>query len=384
MAHGQAAYPSHIQGPTIPGSFQRPDVPQESAIPPADQGLTRDGQLQAIPAHPRGSDGQTLPQPGVVSSPFDEHQVGYQTPNVRPTERAQGIDISPTPAQVPGRFNSYDQNLPYDSVLGKPASWEISYKENKDLSKFDATITNYEEWATNIKDHLSRTNRGWPTLLNFVEKQPHHHNYQMLSQMHVGGVNGWDIACTLETFLVAWLGKAARARRLQMSGNQAGNGLEMWRQLYREYKGTGELIDASGRKLLNNFPQCKSMEHLSEHLDKWTKLVTDYGQEIAMHASKQLRVMLMEILPTGLEEELEHPLSTHIKTCEQIVEWCKANTLKSRQKLLASQKLKNLNLPGGRMAPLTSGDSWGQPPNSALNSSTVMGRAIDRSTGKAR
>ena len=69
-------------------------MPHESAVPPADQGLTRDGQLQAIPAHPRGSDGQTLPQPGVVGSPFDEHQVGYQTPNIRPTERAQGIDLS--------------------------------------------------------------------------------------------------------------------------------------------------------------------------------------------------------------------------------------------------------------------------------------------------
>ena len=106
MAHGQAAYPSHIQGPSILVSFQRPDVPQESAIPPADQGLTRDGRLQAIPAHPRGVDGQTIPtsrwvaatqsyartQPGAenqIGSPFDEHQLGYQTPNVRPTERAR-------------------------------------------------------------------------------------------------------------------------------------------------------------------------------------------------------------------------------------------------------------------------------------------------------
>ena len=166
----------------------------------------------------------------------------------------------------------------------------MSYKDNKDLSKFDATITKYSEWATNIKDHLSRTNRGWSILLNSVEKQPHHHNYRMLSQMHVGGVNGWDMACTLGTFLVAWLGKAARNRRLQLSGNEAGNGLEMWRQLYREYKGSGELIYASGRKLLNNLPQCKSMEYLSEHLDKWTKLVADYGQEIAAYAPKHLRV----------------------------------------------------------------------------------------------
>ena len=74
---------------------------------------------------------------------------------------------------------------------------------------------------------MSKTNRGWPILLNFIEKQPHQHNYQILSRMHVGGVNEWHIARTLETSVAAWLGKAAKNRRLQLSGNEAGNGLEM-------------------------------------------------------------------------------------------------------------------------------------------------------------
>ena len=164
MAHSQAANPSDIRVPSMPGSFLRHDMPQESAGPSADQGLMHDGRFQGIPAHPRGADGQTIPtsrwiaatqsyartQPGAknqMSSPFDEYKLGYQTPNVRPTERPQEIDLSPPPARFPGRFNSYDQNLPYDRVLGRPASWEITYKDNKDLSKFDATITNYEEWG---------------------------------------------------------------------------------------------------------------------------------------------------------------------------------------------------------------------------------------------
>ena len=113
-------------------------MPQESAIPPGNQGPTRDGRLQAIPAHPRGVDGQTLPtsrwvaatqsyartQPGAanqVGSPFVEHQLGYRTPDVRPTERAQGSDVSPQPAQFQGRFNSYNQNLPYEQIWGRPA-----------------------------------------------------------------------------------------------------------------------------------------------------------------------------------------------------------------------------------------------------------------------
>ena len=77
----------------------------------------------------------------------------------------------------------------------------------------------------------------------------------MLSMMHVGAENDWEIACTLGSFLAAWLGKAEKDRRLQHSGNETINGLEMWRQLYRECKGTGELIEASGRKLPNKFPQ---------------------------------------------------------------------------------------------------------------------------------
>ena len=64
------------------------------------------------------------------------------------------------------------QAVTYDRVLGRSASWGISCKDNKDLTKLDAPITNYEEWATSIRDQLSRTNRGWSILLSFVEKQP--------------------------------------------------------------------------------------------------------------------------------------------------------------------------------------------------------------------
>ncbi len=48
-------------------------------------------------------------------------------------------------------------------------SWKPSYKENKELLKFDATIRNYGEWAQNIKDHLMRSNRGWGQLLKWAE-----------------------------------------------------------------------------------------------------------------------------------------------------------------------------------------------------------------------
>ena len=112
--------------------------------------------------------------------------------------------------------------------------------------KFDATINSYVDWSQSILDRLSRTNRGWTALLKCNEIQPNPVRYEELSVEHVGGVNSWDIACHLEKFLCCWISKSLKQRRNALCGNQPGNGLEMWRQLHLEYKGSGELISASG------------------------------------------------------------------------------------------------------------------------------------------
>ena len=146
----------------------------------------------------------------------------------------------------------------------------------------------------------------------------------------------------------------------------------------REFTGTSEIIEASGWKLLNNFPLCKDLEHLSKQLDKWLTFVGDNGRDIATYAPKQLRVRLIEILPAGLEDEMEHPLKSRIVTVDHVVEWCRARTTKSRQKLLAAPKLKHFSsaTTGGRMSPLVqepqtdhaseSIPQWAEPLTAAL------------------
>ena len=288
------------------------------------------------------------PTQGGINSPSMHHQQAYRT--------GYGGGCASHPS-------NYDRNgFPYDpghGMIHNPVrsgiSWEPSYKDNKLLVQFDATIANYSDWAQNLVDHLARTNRGWVQLLSYIEKLETPVTFEFLNNTHVGGVNAWDIACHLETFLVAWLSKSLRSRRLALCGNRPGNGLEMWRQLYKEYKGTGELIDSSGRKLLQSFPKCKGMDSLASHLDSWSQLIDEYGQKLVMHCPEQVRTMLLEILPDGLEDELDHPLNAHIKTHEQIIEWCKARTTKSRQKALAAQRLRQA-IPG-RMQPLVAPDA---------------------------
>ena len=128
----------------------------------------------------------------------------------------------------------------------------------------------------------------------------------------------------------------------------------MWRQLFREFQGTGEMLDARGRKVLEYVPQSRSLETLPAHLDSWTELVEEYAQPLILHCPEQLVVMLKSILPKDLEEELEHPLNAHVKTKEKIIEWCKARASKSKHKILAAHRMKAVGgQASGFVTPLT-------------------------------
>ena len=78
-----------------------------------------------------------------------------------------------------------------------------------------------------------------------------------------------------------------------------------------------------------------------------------YGQKLVQHVPEQFCTDLLAMIPDELENELDRPLNAHVKTYEQIVEWCKSRTTKSRQKVLAAQRLIQVGAATGRMARLT-------------------------------
>ena len=89
--------------------------------------------------------------------------------------------------------------------------------------------------------------------------------------------------------------------------------------MHPEFKGIAESIDASGQKLLKDFPKCRSLDHLSAHLDQWSQLLGRYGQKPVQVVPEQLRTNLLAMIPDDLENELDHPLNAHVKTYEQII-----------------------------------------------------------------
>ena len=76
------------------------------------------------------------------------------------------------------------------------------------------------------------------------------------------------------------------------------------------------------------------MDQLSAHLDQWRQILDEYGSKLVAHVPEQVKTKLINILPDGLEDELGHPLNAHFHTYEQMIEWYKKRTIKSRQKVL--------------------------------------------------
>ena len=75
----------------------------------------------------------------------------------------------------------------------------------------------------------------------------------------------------------------------------------MWRRLFFDNAGGGELADLSGEKFFFNYPRCTDMKHLYEHVEEWMEMRYKHGSG---SDDKHLRIMFMSTLPSALEDEI--------------------------------------------------------------------------------
>ena len=92
--------------------------------------------------------------------------------------------------------------------------WEISYQKNKALYVFNANTETYDDWSDEMFNHLNRTNRQWSDILEWVQVQPSdlEVTYDALMKTTISGVRAWDLATTLDTFLMGWINKALKKK----------------------------------------------------------------------------------------------------------------------------------------------------------------------------
>ena len=212
------------------------------------------------------------------------------------------------------------------------ATFEVCKKKNESLKKFTGNINEYTMWRERMIDHLCRSNRRWRPLLEDLQVRHEPITKSWLLGQSESGYTGWQLAEILEAFIVEWISDSMYRRRTQLSGGERGNGFEMWRLLYAEFQGGSSAVALGGNRRLQEWPRCNRIEALSAHLDDWVDCLQTHCAEL-LHAPGILRSMILGIIPSEFEDELLS--KPHIKTWQEIVEWCKVKTVYKRQKVLA-------------------------------------------------
>ena len=321
--------------------------------------------------HPQASVEQTLPPavpasfaPGGVTfqSPFETAGNNVYTPPTRPAFVSPPSDGGHAPGQpTAGPFQQYGQaptiahygaQQPYSAVGGGGPGhyaqggighvqtnvgtgyFEINYKPNDSLRKFDGDSSKYKMWNSRLKDHLARSNGDWKTVLCSLETAEFPITREWLSTSHIHGNSAWDLSTKLETFISTWVSDSLYGRRVQMAGSKAqeGNGFEIWRQLYHEHHGGANAVQLGGMRRLQEWPKCTSIGNLNQHLDAWLECLETHNQEL-LAAPNVLRTMILGVIPTEYEDEIL--VRPEVITHRDIILFCKNRTTYKRQKALA-------------------------------------------------
>ena len=179
----------------------------------------------------------------------------------------------------------------------------------------------------------------------------------------------------------------------QETAGVCGNGLELWRQMYHEFKGTGAMTKNLGRRRLHNFGRCNDLAKLSQHLDEWQNQLDEFGAEL-LQCPEQLRSMIDEVIPEAIETELlDHD---DVITYSDVIGFCNKRTYHLKQKTLARaasrEKVNALTkdkaatdvpVPGGDEASLEP-PAWFKPFIAALSSPPAPHSAVRPAKGDSR
>ena len=127
-------------------------------------------------------------------------------------------------------------------------------------------------------------NQNWGELLEKVEKTKDPITYQALStlQYEAKGMKvdlQWVTRC-LWNFLGNHMDDSLYRRRLQLASGEEGNGLEIWRVLFRENEGGAKQVVLSGIRTLHNFPRCPKTDELQAYIGEWLMARQRFGGDM--------------------------------------------------------------------------------------------------------
>ena len=103
----------------------------------------------------------------------------------------------------------------------------------------------YKGWRTRVRDHLSASNQQHATLLSLVKEQNQFIQLSSMKTVKLDAVRCNDLKWVsrhLWTSLGTVIINVMLERRLELVHGEEWNGLELWRQLFRENEGGAEQV----------------------------------------------------------------------------------------------------------------------------------------------
>ena len=180
-------------------------------------------------------------------------------------------------------------------------------RKSESLRNFSGQPSDFINGSEHFMDHMARAHRVWRPTLVWMSKIEELLTMHRLRNYTIGpyNENAGDLTLKLEQTIIDWLPETLHKKRVQLAGGpgETRNGFAVWRRLFRDNKGSGDVVEYAGIEVLRDYLKCNKLSELPAHLDGWNELLVNYGAELAQ-APRTLRSMFMGIIPKDLKSEI--------------------------------------------------------------------------------
>ena len=117
---------------------------------------------------------------------------------------------------------------------------------------------------------MAKVHICWRYTLEWVSKTTENLSMSRLRADWLGPCreNAQDLAIKLEQLLIDYLPTTQYRKRKQLCGGEGkqGNGFKMWRRLFEDNRGSGDMVEYAGIEALREYKACNKISKVSAHM----------------------------------------------------------------------------------------------------------------------
>ena len=154
-------------------------------------------------------------------------------------------------------------------------------RKSESLRKFSGQAGDFINRSEHFMDHMARVHQVWRPTLVWMSKTEEPLTMHRLRNDTIGSYNenAGDLALKLEHKNIDWMPESLYKKPVQLaeSPGETGNGFAVWRRLFRDNKGSRDVVEYAGIDLFFvttlGATSCQSCPHISTAgMSLWTTM----------------------------------------------------------------------------------------------------------------